>query len=64
MGNEHVVVFAGKKPPVMGHRLEWFNIEWFNLFSETEGLMENPAPEIPELPMPESASGGDLYCGR
>ena len=55
MENEHVVVFAGKKPPIMGRRLEWFE-----LFSEVEGLMENPAPEIPELPMPEiDAGGGD-----
>jgi len=55
MENEHVVVFAGKKPPIMGRRLEWFE-----LFSEVEGLMENPAPEVPELPMPEiDAGGGD-----
>ncbi len=52
MENEHVIVFAGKKPPIAGRRLEWFN-----LFSETEGLMENPAPEIPDLPMPKVAAG-------
>ena len=54
MENEHVIVFAGKKPPIMGRCMEWFE-----LFADVEGLMENPAPEISELPMPEIASGGD-----
>lgn len=48
MPNEHVIVFAGRKPPIMGHRLEWFD-----LFADVEGLMETPAPEIPELTLPE-----------
>jgi type IV secretion system protein VirD4 len=52
MESEHVIAFAGKKPPIHGHRLEWFD-----LFSDIEGLMENPAPEIPDLPMPEFAVG-------
>src|SRR5215204_3465651 len=51
--NEEVIVFAGKKPPILGHRLEWFN-----LFSDVEGLAENPPPEIAELPMPEIAVAG------
>ncbi len=52
MENEHVIVFAGNKPPIYGHRLEWFE-----LFSEVEGLMENPASEVPDLPMPKVAAG-------
>jgi len=52
MDNEHVIVFAGKKLPIAGHRLEWFDC-----FSEVEGLMENPAPEILDLPMPNVAAG-------
>jgi len=51
--NEHVIVFAGKKPPILGHRLEWFN-----LFSDAEQMTGNPPPEVPELPMPEIASSG------
>jgi hypothetical protein len=53
MENEHVIVFAGKKPPILGHRLEWFN-----LFSDAEQMTGNPPPEVPELPMPEIASSG------
>jgi type IV secretion system protein VirD4 len=51
MENEHVIVFAGKKPPILGHRLEWFN-----LFAGVEGLMETPPPDIPELPLPQIAA--------
>lgn len=50
--SEDVIAFAGKKPPIFGHRLEWFD-----LFSEVEGLMENPAPEVPDLPMPKVSTG-------
>jgi type IV secretion system protein VirD4 len=51
--NEEVIVFAGKKPPILGHRLEWFN-----LFSDAEQMTGNPPPEVPELPLPEIASTG------
>ena len=54
MDGEDVIAFAGKKPPIHGHRLEWFN-----LFSDADGVTHDPAPEIPDLPMPEVA-GGDL----
>src|SRR5829696_62211 len=53
MEGEDMIVFAGKKPPILGHRLEWFN-----LFSDAKELMHNPAPEIPDLPMPEIAVAG------
>ena len=53
MEGEDMIVFAGKKPPIFGHRLEWFN-----LFSDAKELMHNPAPEIPDLPMPEIAVAG------
>jgi hypothetical protein len=53
MEGDHVLAFAGMKPPIYGSRLEWFN-----LFSDAEGLMQNPAPEVPDLPMPEIAVAG------
>jgi type IV secretion system protein VirD4 len=53
MEGEDVIAFTGKKPPILGRRLEWFN-----LFSDAEELMDNPAPEVPDLPMPEIATAG------
>ena len=43
-----VYVFAGKKPPILAHRLEWFE-----LFNDADAfLRENPPPEPRELPLP------------
>jgi type IV secretion system protein VirD4 len=54
MAHEHVIVFAGRKPPMMAHRLEWFN-----LYQDAQERVANtPPPDLPELPRPEVAARG------
>jgi type IV secretory pathway TraG/TraD family ATPase VirD4 len=54
MAHEHVIVFAGRKPPMMAHRLEWFN-----LFHDAQERVANaPPPDLPDLPRPEVAARG------
>ena len=52
MEGEAVIAFAGKRPPILGHRLEWFD-----LFSDVEALMQNPPPKVPDLPRPRVTAG-------
>lgn len=49
IAHEHVIAFAGRKPPIYAHRLEWFN-----LYEDAEERVANaPPPELAELPRPE-----------
>jgi type IV secretory pathway TraG/TraD family ATPase VirD4 len=54
IAHEHVIVFAGRKPPMMAHRLEWFNL----FHDAQERVASAPPPELPELPRPEISVGG------
>jgi len=49
MDPTNVIAFAGKKPPIPAHRLEWFNL----IPGASEYVRDNPPPEPPELPVPE-----------
>jgi type IV secretion system protein VirD4 len=49
MDPTNVIAFAGKKPPIPAHRLEWFNL----IPGASEFVANNPLPEPPELPIPE-----------
>jgi type IV secretion system protein VirD4 len=49
MDPTNVIAFAGKKPPIPAHRLEWFNL----IPGASEYVVNNPPTEPPELPVPE-----------
>jgi hypothetical protein len=49
MDSTNVIAFAGKKPPIPAHRLEWFNL----IPGASEYVRGNPPPEPPGLPIPE-----------
>jgi hypothetical protein len=53
MPHEHVIVFAGRKPPMMAHRLEWFNL----FHDAQERVASAPPSDLPELPRPEISVG-------
>jgi hypothetical protein len=49
MDPTNVIAFAGKKPPIPAHRLEWFDL----IPGASEYVRDNPPVEPPELPIPE-----------
>jgi type IV secretion system protein VirD4 len=46
---EIVFAFAGKKPPILARRLEWFEL----IQGASEFVRANPPPPLRELPLPE-----------
>jgi type IV secretory pathway TraG/TraD family ATPase VirD4 len=49
IAHEHVIIFAGRKPPILAHRLEWFNL----FYDAQERVANTPPPDLPELLRPE-----------